>query len=48
MGEAAGAEQRVEMSVTGPQPDPAGLSNITLIDPEFMAWVEAMRDVRSA
>ncbi len=28
-------------------PDHEGVSNITLIDPEFMAWVEAMREVRS-
>ena len=46
MGEAAGrgsgsGRGRIELAT-----EEGALSNFTLIDPEFMAWVEAMRDAR--
>jgi len=47
MGEAAGGTVHVARGPTELQPDRGGPSNITLIDPEFMAWTEAMRDLRS-
>lgn len=48
LGEAARGGAQGTPGITGLFADPGAISNITLIDPEFMAWAEAMRDVRNS